>query len=87
MRSRVSADDQTRVQSDPEFWMSRDSVIIDRDPAIGCDELAAFRQQQGLISNDTRPHTPRRANQFELIRLIASRAPARDRRVNGFTHG
>ena len=49
---------------DPEFWMSRDSVIIDRDPAIGCDELAAFRQQQGIDFQRSRLNTPRRGKQF-----------------------
>ena len=33
---------------DAELWMSRDSVIIDRDPAIGRNEFAVFRKRERI---------------------------------------
>ena len=32
----------------PEFWMPRDGVIINRNAAIGRDELAIFSQDQRI---------------------------------------
>ena len=48
----------------PQLRMARDCVIINRDPAIGCDELAAFRQHQRIDFQRTGFDASRGSKQF-----------------------
>ena len=57
---------------DPELGMPPDGVIINRDAAIGRDELAAFGQHQRIDFKRTRFDAARRVEQFSdrLIQLL-----------------
>ena len=57
---------------DPELRMPPDGVIINRDAAIGRDELAGFGQHQRIDFKRTRFDAARRGEQFSdrLIQLL-----------------
>ena len=72
----------------PQFWVSRGGVVINRDPAIGCDELAVFRQHQRIDLQRARFNAARSGKQFsnhlgELLRMRLRKSARR----NGFIDG
>ncbi len=49
---------------DPQLRMTRGRVIVNGDPAIGCDELATFCEHQRIDFKGTRFDAARSGKQF-----------------------
>ena len=68
---------------DLQFGMSRDRVIIDRDPTIGSNEFAIFRQHEWINFERPRFNAARGCEEFsnrfgKLLRLVLGKVGRRD---------